>query len=90
MLIEMHPGLHIVGRRDGYFEDSAAVVDQINASRADLLFVAMGSPKQELWITEHRDAINASFCMGVGGTFDIISGKTRRAPKVFRKTGTEF
>lgn len=84
------PELRIVGTQDGYFEDSAMVVEQINASGADLLFVAMGSPKQEYWIFEHRDAINASFCMGVGGSFNIASGMAKRAPKVFRKIGMEF
>ncbi len=89
-LRQMYPGLRLAGRQDGYFRDSAAVVERINAAGADLVFVAMGSPKQEYWIWEHRSAINAAFCMGVGGTFDVLSGKARRAPKIFRKMGTEF
>ena len=89
-LKQRHPDLQIVGRRDGYFSDSAAVVEQINASGADLLFVAMGTPKQEYWIADHREAIDAPFCMGVGGSLDVASGTLRRAPKIFRKTGTEF
>ena len=89
-LKQRYPGLRIVGRQDGYFEDSAEVVDAINASRADLLFVALGSPRQEMWISEHRQAIDAPFVMGVGGTLDVISGKAKRAPKIFQKTGTEF
>lgn len=89
-LRKKYPGLKIVGRRDGYFQDSSAVAKQINASKADLLFVAMGSPRQELWIAHHFDMINVSFCMGVGGTFDVVSGKAVRAPKIFRRTGTEF
>jgi N-acetylglucosaminyldiphosphoundecaprenol N-acetyl-beta-D-mannosaminyltransferase len=89
-LEKMFPGLRIVGCRDGYFEDSQQVVEQINASGADLLFVAMGSPKQEYWISQHRQAINASFCMGVGGSFDVASGSLKRSPWVFRATGTEF
>lgn len=87
---EMYPGLKIVGNRDGYFRDSEEVVAEINASRADLVFVAMGSPKQEHWIARHRRSINASFCMGIGGTLDVVSGRAKRAPKVFRRTGTEF
>jgi len=86
----MYPGLRIVGWQDGYFEDSCKVVEQINSSGADLLFVAMGSPKQEYWISRHREVINASFCMGVGGSFDIAAGNLKRAPRVFRLTGTEF
>ncbi|MHC4717860.1 MAG: WecB/TagA/CpsF family glycosyltransferase [Planctomycetota bacterium] len=89
-LRERHPELRIVGSQHGYFNDHAAVIRQINASGADLLFVAMGSPRQEYWIATHRGAISAPFCMGVGGTLDVISGRAARAPKVFRKTGTEF
>lgn len=87
---QTYPDLRIVGRQDGYFTDSARVVEQINASGADLVFVAMGSPTQEYWIAKHRDQIDAPFCMGVGGSFDVVSGRIRRAPAIFRKTGTEW
>lgn len=89
-LQKIYPDLRIVGYHDGYFEDSDAVIEQINYSGAKLLFVAMGSPKQEEWIWHHRQDINANFCMGVGGSFDIVSGSLMRAPKIFRITGTEF
>lgn len=89
-LLEKYPGLKIVGFHDGYFEDSDRVVEDVNASGADILFVAMGSPKQEQWIAENRDKINAAFCMGVGGTFDVVSGKVKWAPAICRKTGTEW
>ena len=89
-LKKMYPDLNIVGWQDGYFKNSHAVVRQINRSRAKLLFVAMGSPMQEYWISRHRQAINANFCMGVGGSFDIASGRLTRAPKISRVTGTEF
>jgi N-acetylglucosaminyldiphosphoundecaprenol N-acetyl-beta-D-mannosaminyltransferase len=87
---KMYPNLRIVGWQDGYFKDSNEVVENINRSGADLLFVAMGSPKQEHWISQHRDAINARFCMGVGGSFDVAAGSVKRAPRIFRATGTEF
>jgi len=87
---KMYPGLRIVGSRDGYFRDSQQVVDEINESGADLLFVGMGSPKQEYWISGHRHLINARFCMGVGGSLDVAAGIVRRAPKIFQLTGTEF
>jgi N-acetylglucosaminyldiphosphoundecaprenol N-acetyl-beta-D-mannosaminyltransferase len=87
---KMYPDLRIVGYQDGYFENSRRVIDQINASRPDFLFVAMGSPKQEYWIWQHWPAMDVSFCMGIGGSLDIVSGSIRRAPKVFRVTGTEF
>lgn len=89
-LEQTYPDLRIVGRQDGYFTDSARVVEQINVSGADLVFVAMGSPTQEYWIAKHRDQIDAPFCMGVGGSFDVVSGRIRRAPAIFRKTGTEW
>ncbi len=89
-LQKMYPDLKIVGWQDGYFKDSNEVVEKINRSGAELLFVAMGSPKQEYWISEHRDAIQARFCMGVGGSFDVAAGTVKRAPRIFRATGTEF
>jgi exopolysaccharide biosynthesis WecB/TagA/CpsF family protein len=89
-LKETYPNLRIVGQQHGYFENSSLVIEQINASKADLLFVAMGSPKQEYWIWHNRQAIEVPFCMGVGGTFDVASGDLIRAPKIFQKTGTEF
>jgi N-acetylglucosaminyldiphosphoundecaprenol N-acetyl-beta-D-mannosaminyltransferase len=89
-LKEMHPGLDIVGRQDGYFDNDDDVIQHINDSEADMLFVAMGSPRQEKWVNEHRGRINAPYCMGVGGTLDVVSGNVKWAPKLFRKTGTEF
>jgi N-acetylglucosaminyldiphosphoundecaprenol N-acetyl-beta-D-mannosaminyltransferase len=89
-LMDQFPGLKIVGRQHGYFEDSAAVVDSINNSQADLLFVGMGSPRQEFWIGEQMSNLKTPFCMGVGGSFDVVSGAVRRAPAPFRKTGTEW
>jgi len=89
-LLAKHPNLQIAGRQNGYCSDSVAIVKMINDSGADMLFVAMGSPKQEFWIAEHKDAINAPFCMSIGGTLDVVSGKSKRAPRIFRKTGTEF
>jgi N-acetylglucosaminyldiphosphoundecaprenol N-acetyl-beta-D-mannosaminyltransferase len=89
-LQEKYPGLRIVGWQDGYFQDSRSVIEHINASGADLLFVALGSPKQEYWIWQHRSEIQARFCMGVGGSLDIAAGRVKRAPRVFRMTGTEF
>jgi len=84
------PGLAIAGNRHGYFEHSDEIVESVNSSGADLLFVAMGSPRQEFWIGEHMPRLRATFCMGVGGSLDILSGAIRRAPAMFRKTGTEW
>jgi len=89
-ILNRYPGLKIAGWHDGYFDDSQAIIADINASQAQLLFVAMGSPKQEFWIDRNREGINAQFCMGVGGSFDVASGNVRRAPRVFQWSGTEF
>jgi N-acetylglucosaminyldiphosphoundecaprenol N-acetyl-beta-D-mannosaminyltransferase len=89
-LLDRFPGLKIVGSEDGYFKDSAAVVDKINQSGAELLFVGLGSPRQEYWIAEQMPHLKTSFCMGVGGSLDVVSGRAKRAPALFRKTGTEW
>jgi N-acetylglucosaminyldiphosphoundecaprenol N-acetyl-beta-D-mannosaminyltransferase len=89
-LVSQFPGLRIVGSQHGYFDDSASVVESINESRADLLFVGMGTPRQEFWISEQMPHLKTSFCMGVGGSFDVVSGAAERAPALFRKTGTEW
>jgi N-acetylglucosaminyldiphosphoundecaprenol N-acetyl-beta-D-mannosaminyltransferase len=89
-LRRQYPSLRIVGRRDGFFEDDAEVVREINQTRPDLLFVAMGSPRQEFWIARHMASIDARFFMGVGGTFDVVGGLARRAPRLLRAVGLEF
>lgn len=86
----MYPNIRIVGWQDGYFKDSHDVIKKINASGTKFLFVALGSPRQEYWIWRHRNAIDANVCMGVGGSFDIAAGSLKRAPRIFRVTGTEF
>jgi N-acetylglucosaminyldiphosphoundecaprenol N-acetyl-beta-D-mannosaminyltransferase len=89
-LQEKHPNLRIAGWHHGYFEDASAVVEQINDAGADMLFAALGSPRQEKWLSEHLEAIRVPFCMGVGGSFDVLSGEVKRAPEFFQRTGTEF
>lgn len=89
-LMKSYPRLQIVGRHHGFFEDSKQIVDSINESGADLLFVAMGSPRQEFWISEHMPQLRTCFCMGIGGSLDVISGSVKRAPALFRATGTEW
>ena len=63
---------------------------EINAGQPDILFVAMGSPRQEEWIQTHRATLEAPFCMGIGGTLDVVSGEARWAPAICRKTGTDW
>jgi len=87
-----HSLLKIVGLHDGYFEEgaSSSVADQIRASGADLLFVAMGSPRQELWIAEHIDRSGVKFAIGVGGAFDHLAGYAQRAPRWMQQSGLEW
>lgn len=87
-----YPGLRIAGVRDGYFAADAtgAVIADINASGADVLLVAFGAPKQELWLAEHHTQLAPPVRMGVGGLFDFYSGRIRRAPQWMREIGLEW
>jgi len=82
---ERFPRLKIAGRQNGYVndEDTAELLDEINQSGAHILFVALGSPAQELWIEKNRSKLNVNVFQGVGGTFDVLSGKVVRAPRLF-------
>lgn len=85
-LEETHPGIQIVGYQDGFVteEDMQTLINMINASGANILFVALGSPKQELWMDKYLSRLpHVRVCQGVGGTFDVIAGTVKRAPKFF-------
>lgn len=85
------PGLIISGYENGYVQDQEALIQKINDSKAVLLFVALGSPKQELWIREHMNELkHVKVFQGVGGSFDVYSGMVKRAPAFFRKAGLEW
>ena len=87
----LYPGLKLAGYHHGYFwDDEAAMVDTIRASGAQLLFVAITSPKKENFINRWRDQLGVSFVMGVGGTFDVVAGKVKRAPLWMQKYGLEW
>lgn len=90
ILKEKYTGLNICGIRDGYFKDEDNVIDEIRESRADIIFVAMGSPKQENWITGNMEKYNVPLSMGVGGSFDVICGNIKRAPDFMCKMGLEW
>jgi N-acetylglucosaminyldiphosphoundecaprenol N-acetyl-beta-D-mannosaminyltransferase len=64
--------------------------EELKNKKADILFVAFGSPKQEIWISENLERLPAKVVIGVGGAFDFISGKVRRAPLILRKIGLEW
>ena len=91
-LREIHPNLSIVGFRDGYFsdEESPEVAAAIRESGAQILFVAMSSPRKEHWLGEYGADLNVPFVMGVGGSIDIVAGITRRAPRGWQRLGAEW
>lgn len=87
-----HPGLVIAGSRDGYYDDSEAeaVCQEIRDSNADILFVAMSSPRKEYFLGTRGKTLGVPFTMGVGGSVDVIAGITRRAPVALQRTGLEW
>ncbi|MGE1114277.1 WecB/TagA/CpsF family glycosyltransferase [Priestia megaterium] len=89
-LEEMFPGILIVGTLNGYEKNEEVIERTINDSGAEIVFVALGSPAQENWIITHKEKLNPSVYQGVGGSFDVISGRLNRAPAVFQKFGLEW
>ena len=89
---ELYPGVQIVGCHNGYFTDAdvPAIIDAINKSGAEMLFVALGAPKQEKWILEHRNELKPRILMGIGGSFDVLAGKMERAPKWMQDASLEW
>jgi N-acetylglucosaminyldiphosphoundecaprenol N-acetyl-beta-D-mannosaminyltransferase len=91
-MLSIHKNIEITGTRHGYFsqEDESRIIEDINLSHADLLLVALGAPKQEKWIHEHRNTLNVKVCMGIGGTLDVYAGTAKLAPEFLRRNGLEW
>lgn len=94
-LKKRYPRLNICGTHHGYFKDNKKenkkIAKKIEDSRADILFVCLGYPKQEKWIAENAPRLSSvSLCIGLGGSLDVWAGKTRRAPIVFQYLGIEW
>ena len=89
-LCEEYPGLQVVGTADGYFKEDAPVVEKIAALKPDLLFVCLGAPKQEYWMAKNADATQARLLLGLGGSLDIYSGSSQRAPDIWVRLGLEW
>lgn len=89
---EAYPGLKVCGTRNGYFkpEEEEGILAEINAANPDLLCVALGSPKQELFVLKYKDRLKAKAAIGVGGSLDVWSGDLKRAPEFYRKHGLEW
>ncbi len=80
----------IAGYRNGYFSNASVVMNEINSSGAKILFVGISSPKKELFLFENRDQLAPNLLMGVGGSFDVISGAIKRAPFWMQNNGLEW
>ena len=88
---QIYPNINIAGYHHGYFwDDEQSVVNKIRSSGAKLLFIAVASPKKENFIKKWGSSLGVSFVMGVGGTFDIVAGKIKRAPSWMQKNGLEW
>lgn len=91
-MMEAYPGLKIADTRNGYFkpEEEEEILRQINEAAPDLLCVALGSPKQELFVLKYRDRLKVKAAIGVGGSLDVWSGDLKRAPAFYRDHGLEW
>lgn len=89
-LTAAYPGLKIAGTHDGYFKEDEPVTAEIRESGADVVFVCLGAPKQELWMRKNGEATGAHLLLGLGGCLDVFSGTVQRAPKVFQRLGMEW
>lgn len=83
-------GLEIAGYQDGYFDDEAKVIEDINKSDTDVLFVCLGVPKQEHFMSRNLNKLNLRVMCGIGGAADVFAGEVNRAPKIFIKLGLEW
>ncbi len=91
-LAEQYPGLRIAGTRHGYFspDEERGILDKIRQTEPELLFVCLGSPRQELWMKAHRADLPGMLMIGLGGALDVFSGTLRRAPPLWRRLGLEW
>ena len=92
ILRKRHPGLQIAGEHHGYFDDSqsAEIARQIAATGAAILFAGLGFPRQEFWLSRYLAQSGCGVGIGVGGSFDVISGRVKRAPDVWQHFGLEW
>lgn len=83
------PDLKIVGSRNGYFksEDESQIIEDINAANPDLIWVGLGTPKQQEWIARNRNALKRGVFLAVGFAFDVNAGTKKDAPKIMQKMG---
>lgn len=87
---EKFPNVKVVGHHHGYFHNDDKIVEQIKKTAPDLIFVALGFPKQEFWIHNHFHQFEKGIFIGVGGSFDVLAGKVKRAPNFWIKLNLEW
>lgn len=87
---EQYPNLIIAGHRNGFWDDDDEVIAGVAASGADLLFLAIPSPRKEFWLGANMERLGVPFAMGVGGSFDVVAGQVRRAPVWVQRIGCEW
>lgn len=89
-ILKMYPGIDICGTLNGYFDDSKSIVNAINESSADYVFVCLGAPKQEKWIYNNFSSFSKGIFLGIGGSLDVFAGTAKRAPQFFIKLNIEW
>ena len=91
-MMKKYPGLKVVGVHNGYFDEKEEkrIIQDIKAKSPSILLVGLGAPKQEKWIYDNLRLIDAKVAIGVGGSFDVMAGNVKRAPKIFQKLGLEW
>ncbi|MDD4765207.1 MAG: WecB/TagA/CpsF family glycosyltransferase, partial [Atribacterota bacterium] len=100
-LEKKYPGINIVGFHHGYFKQEGYtdnqykksekdIIREIKEKKPDFLLVGLGVPKQEIWISKYKDLLNVPVCIGIGGSFDVLSGKIPRAPLWMQNHGMEW
>jgi len=92
-LHQLYPSINIVGYRNGYFnsvQDEQNAIRMINNVKPDILLIGMGTPMKEQWVKRHKHNLNVGVIHGVGGSFDILGGVTKRAPRWMQKSGLEW
>ena len=93
ILQDRYPSLEIAGRANGYVppDEMSTLVERINASGAQILFLALGSPRQEKWFVQHAAQLTTvRACQGIGGTLDTIAGTVKRAPRLWCRLNLEW
>lgn len=89
---QLYPGIEIVGTRNGFFTaaDEPAIIEEIKAAHPDILLAALGVPKQEKWLAKHLEKLGVPVSIGVGGTFDVMAGVMKRAPRWMQRAKLEW